>query len=189
MAALTKVTRTDPFHFPKEMVPLGLTYQWQAKAVLGEPDPRFDKMITDGWTPVPAQWHRPYFDCPDGPVVVRGQWLLCHAAAKDEEAERIAGAARNIENWAKKYGGEFSGGVRIQYQDARGASPMIEAQLGKRQIAEKVAPSTSQWVGPPLLSPLTPLIDAPAPTPLPVRVERHWALRWIFNLVSVEKDS
>lgn len=131
--ALTPVKRNDPFDFPKHMVPLGLTYQWSAEKVMGEANPIHRSLIDKGWLPVPATWHAPY------PVKVQGNVLLCHARARDEEADRIAGAEKNIENWQKKFGG-FSGGVRIQHQTADGVSEFKTIPMGDPALANKIMP-------------------------------------------------
>jgi hypothetical protein len=131
--ALTPVKRTDPFDFPKHMVPLGLTYQWSAEKVVGEPNTFHRALLDAGWMAVPAQWHAPY------PVKVQGNILLCHARPRDEEAERIAGAEKNIENWQQKFGG-FSGGVRIQQQTADGVSEGRTIPMGDPVLAEKIMP-------------------------------------------------
>jgi hypothetical protein len=55
--SLTPVKRSDPFDFPKSMVPVGMTYQWNAKKVLGEVQESYFRMLADGWVPVPAKWH------------------------------------------------------------------------------------------------------------------------------------
>jgi hypothetical protein len=130
--ALTPVKRTDPFDFPKHMVPLGLTYQWSAEKVVGEPNTFHRALLDAGWIPVPAQWHHPY------PVKVSGNILLCHAKARDEESERIARAEKNIENWQQKVGGGFSGGVRIQQQTADGVSAVKTIPMGNPSLAEKI---------------------------------------------------
>src|ERR1700681_1325295 len=134
MASKTPVKRTEPFDFPKHMVPLGLTYQWSAERVVGEPNPVHKNLIDGGWMPVPTQWHAPY------PVRVQGNILLCHAKAKDEEAQRIAGAQKNVENWMLKTGGQFSGGVRIQQQTADAISEMKTLPVGDLVLANKIMP-------------------------------------------------
>lgn len=191
MAALTPVKRTDPYDFPKSMVPLGLTYQWQAKTVCGEPSDQYESMLKAGWMPVPAQWHRPHFDCADGPVEIGGQVLLCHHKAKDEEAERIAGAQRNVDNWIKKYSGEFSGSVRAVTQTSENVSEQ-RRYVGDESTARKIIAATPMD--------MASLPKAPPPEPaLPVgsapplnhslpshRVARWSALAWLFNFLSKE---
>ena len=139
--ALTPIKRTDPFDFPKHLGPLGLTYQWSAERVDGEPNPFHKELIDRGWVSVPAQWHLPY------PVKVSGNILLCHARARDEEAERIAGAEKNIENWQKNFGG-FSGDVRIQQQTADGVSEVRTVPVGDPALAKKIMPPATPELPP-----------------------------------------
>ena len=131
--ALTPVKRSDPFDFPKHLVPLGLSYQWSAERIMGEKNQNHQKLLDGGWMPVPAQWHAPF------PVKVSGNVLLCHAKARDEEADRIAGAAKNIENWQQNFGG-FSGGVRIQQQTAEGVGEVKEIAMDDPALAKKIMP-------------------------------------------------
>lgn len=159
--ALTPVKRTDPFDFPKHMVPLGLTYQWSAEKVMGDSNPNHQNLINNGWMPVPAAWHVPY------PVKVQGNILLCHARARDEEAERIAGAEKNIENWQKKFGG-FSGGVRIQQQTADSVSEVRTIPMGNPALAEKIMPSAA-----PELPPMPRALVPPKPQVVPIK--KSWA--------------
>jgi hypothetical protein len=139
--AFTPVKRTDPFDFPQHLVPLGLTYQWSAEKVAGEVNPIHKELLDKGWIPVPAQWHQPY------PVRVSGNILVCHAKARDEEADRIAGAEKNIENWQRKFGG-FSGGVRIQQQTAEGVSEVKTIPMGDPALAKKIMPPEAPQLPP-----------------------------------------
>jgi hypothetical protein len=170
--ALTPVKRSDPFDFPKSAVPLGLTYQWSAEKVMGEKNPDHQKLLDAGWMPVPPQWHSPY------PVKVQGNILLCHAKARDEEADRIAGAQKNIENWQQKFGG-FSGGVRIQYQTADGISNVNEMPMGDKKLATKITPPAQ-----PQLPPTPRDLMPPVPPKVIVQPSR-W--RRLLNLFLVEK--
>ena len=151
--ALTPIKRTDPLDFPKHMVPVGLTYQWSAEKVVGEPNPVHKELIDRGWMPVPSQWHQPY------PVRVQGNILLCHARARDEEAERIAGAEKNIEKWQEQFGG-FSGGVRIQHQTADGVSNKT-IPMGDPALARKIMPPAAPEIPVTRLPPRPVLIEAP----------------------------
>lgn len=195
MANIEKLKRSDPFDLPKSMVPIGLTYQWQAETIRSEIDPHFQKMLDRGWVAVPAQWHRPWFDAaevPDGPVKIQGQVLLCHHGPVDEEAEGIAGAQRNVENWAKQYGG-FSGGVRIQGQGPQGAAPLQQMRIGVNPaLREALAPEQGDWRLPSQqkIETMPPQQAAIMVTPkIAVRIPRHHRLAWLFNLISLEQTS
>jgi len=161
--ALTPVKRTDPFDFPKHMVPLGLTYQWSAELIMGEKNPQHGKLIELGWVPVPAQWHAPF------PVKVNGNILLCHAKARDEEAKRIAGAEKNIENWQRTFGG-FSGGVRIQHQANDAISEVRTIPMGDPALAAKIMPPAAPEL------PATPRAFVPA-KPTVTLAKKSWARR------------
>jgi hypothetical protein len=161
--ALTPVKRTDPFEFPKHVVPLGLTYQWSAERIMGEKNPQHEKLLELGWVPVPAQWHAPF------PVKVKENVLLCHAKARDEEAERIAGAEKNIENWQRAFGG-FSGGVRIQQQTADGISKVRTIPMGDPALAARIMPPAAPEL------PSTPRELLP-PKPIATLAKKSWAQR------------
>lgn len=187
----TKVTPTDPFDFPKSMIPLGMTYQWQSKTVVGEPDRQYNQMIADGWVPVQKQWHPLYYKG-EGPVIVKGNVLLCHAAAKDEEAERITGAQKNLEEWGKKFGGAgISGGVRMSYQDSRGSSPVKQVAVGDADVAKKIAPPQEAWTKsvPPTPVAPQPLPAPPIVEPPAVQVKKPPFLKWLIGFFSREKKS
>lgn len=169
--AFTPVKRTDPFSFPEHMVPLGLTYQWSSEKIVGEKNPQHEKLLALGWMPVPAQWHTPY------PVKAQGNILLCHARPHDEEAERIAGAEKNIENWQRTFAG-FSGGVRIQQQTADAVSEVKTIPMGDPTLARKVMPPEMPEL------PATPR-DLMPPAPKLV-VRKNWIQR-LRDLIFQEK--
>jgi hypothetical protein len=58
----------------------------------------------------------------------------------DEERERIRKALANAENWQQKYGGQFSGGVRMQGEGAGGKSRQHDVLVGDPGVAKKIAP-------------------------------------------------
>lgn len=176
--AITPVKPVDPFDFPKSMAPLGLTYQWSAPTICGQPSPQHQKLLEAGWVAVPAQWHAPY------PVEVQNNVLLCHARAKDEEAGRIEGAQRNIDNWIKNFGGKLSGGFRIVTQDERGVSPMLERRIGNPVIADRVIETTMPLPAPKDM----PVLAAPT-TKQTTRVPRRPWLAKLFNLISKEIET
>lgn len=190
MTQVVPLQKTDPFEFPKHMVPRGLAYLWSSEKIMGESNPHHDRRLAEGWVAVPAQWHRPYFDGPDGPVKVRGNVLLCHAAVRDEEAERIAGAQRNIDNWQKRYG-EFSGGVRIQRQSSESVEPLRTLRLGDASLAQQIAPLPTKREAVPRrdAAPWPTAREVPISTSIKQRMPRHRLLGWLFNLISVEKTS
>jgi hypothetical protein len=167
----TPVKRTDPFEFPKHMVPLGLTYQWSAEKVVGEPNTFHKALLDAGWMPVPAQWHAPY------PVRVKGNVLLCHAQARDEEAERIAGTEKNVENWRQNFG-EFSGGVRMQQQTADAVSEVKTIPMGDPGLAKKIMP--------PFVPELPPTPRELMPPPPKVIVQTKSWLQRLHNFFSGE---
>lgn len=183
MPKLTPVKRSDPFELPKGMVPPGLTYQWVAETICGDHNPQYDTLCDAGWVAVPAQWHQAHFKGQYGPVKLCGQVLMCHAAAKDEEAERIAGAARNLDTWAKNVSvGGFSGGVRMIVETPAGMGDTYEVTLGEPKIANRVTEPLRLQAA----QNIAPQPDQP-PLPVKTRVARHRALTWLFNLISVEQ--
>lgn len=183
--ALTPVKRTDQFEFPKSIVPIGLTYQWCARTFMGDVHPQFQKLRDDGWMPVPLAWHREWFDCAGPEIEIGGQMLLCHAHPKDEEAERIAGAQRNVQNWTQKYGG-FSGGVRVVSQTPQGI-PRRQMRLGDYTLSQQMLPEVPPK--PELGAGATPQSMAlPKSCFLSHRRSRWPILTWLFDLISVEQN-
>jgi len=160
---ITPVKRSDPFDFPKHMVPLGLTYQWSDERIVGEKNPHHEKLLELGWVPLPAQWHAPF------PVKFKGNVLLCHAKARDEEAERIAGAEKNLENWQCTFG-EFSGGVRIQHQTSDAVSEVKTIPMGDAASSAKIMPPDAPELPP------TPRELLP-PKPKAALAQKSWAQR------------
>jgi len=199
MTTPIKLKRSDPFDIPPHMVPAGLKYEWIAKTIMREPYEGYAKALKAGWTPVPAQWHRPFYDpddFPDGPVEYGGQVLLCHHKPRDEELDRIGGAQKNIDNWMKKFAGDgISGGVRMLTETAAGVSEVKTLRLGDRAIADKILqvplpPPEPSTPIPPLPTPPPPDVELPIVAPSayrPVRVSRFSWLTWLFNLISVER--
>ena len=176
---LTPVKRSDPFDFPKSMVPLGLTYQWNAKTVLGDAQDSYTKMIADGWMPVPAKWHPEWYKGSSEAVEVGGQVLMCHAHARDAQADAIAASQKQLDDWAKKYGDAgISGGVRVWTGDPE-ASPHRFTRIGDEKTAQKIIEQ----------SPVVPTVERVVAIRLLERVPRKPWLKWLFNLISKETES
>jgi len=94
-----------------------------------------------------------------------------------EEAERIRKAYENVDNWQRKYGGEFSGSVKMSV----GSGPVYEVPIGQPEIAQKIV---SRPIAPPTAVPLIESAEsAPEPSPLPqVQPQPSW-LRRLFDLL------
>lgn len=98
---------SDPFDFPLSIIPRGLSYQWCAKKVMGDPHPQYKAMVEGGWLPVPAARHPGVFrkTDEDGNVAFGGQVLMCrltemtHEARErtDDKAHMQAGNARTVD--------------------------------------------------------------------------------------------
>jgi hypothetical protein len=80
---------SDPFDFPLSIIPRGLSYQWCAKELMGEPHPSYKAMIDGGWLPVPAKRHPGVFRKTDaeGNVAFGGQVLMCRLTELTNEAK------------------------------------------------------------------------------------------------------
>ena len=176
---LTPVRRSDPFDFPKSSVPMGLTYQWNAKTVLGEVQDSYSKMLAGGWMPVPAKWHPEWYKDGGDVIKVRGQVLMCHARARDAQADSISGAQKLVEDWARKFGGAgISGGVRVWTGDADRPPQQFQG-IGDDKIAERVIASSPVVVEKP---PMTQIVTIR-------RVARKPWLQWLLDLISKEIKS
>ena len=55
-----------------------------------------------------------------------------------EEAERVRKAMENLENWGKKYGGEFAGGVTMK----SGSGKQYDVQIGDAVVSQKITSRT-----------------------------------------------
>lgn len=75
-----------------------------------------------------------------------------------EEAERISGALKNLDDWAMKYGGSFSGGVNMQY----GSGKKYSVQVGSPELAQKI-------------------VSRPLSPPFKPRIAR--TLGWLIDLI------
>jgi len=198
--SLTPVQQTDPFELPVAFRGRLMTYQWGAPTICGDPNPDYDKLLESGWVAVPAQWLKGWYKGSQRFVTVKTNVLLCHAYPRDEEAERIAGAQRNVEDWMARMGAAgFSGGVRIQHQDQSRAQPVKRVTVGDPAVAGLIAQREAdrfrsaleekekelQGLHEKLLASATAHAAALArPEPKP----RHRLLKWLFDLISTEKS-
>lgn len=108
----------DPFYVPPEMVPQGRAYQWwhliHDKFHFERP-----KGATNlsGWAPVPANRHDGYFMPAGfvGDIEVNGLGLFEKSKFEvdAERKEQINAAYKQTDDWMKKWGGEFSGEVKV----------------------------------------------------------------------------
>ena len=131
----------DPFEFDRNIIPAGMTYEWRAKSVLSErPNYIRQEMSSDGWRTVSASRHDGVFmPCGyDGDIEYGGQLLMEteKTRADTSEADRVAMAHKNVDDWVEKYGG-FSGGVRVWTGDPD-APPLEFRRVGKPELAEKI---------------------------------------------------
>lgn len=98
---------SDPFDFPPNIIPRGMSYQWCAKTLFGKPHAQFKSMIDGGWTPVPGVRHPGVFQTFDdeGNVFVGGQVLMCRSTEQTKEAQEknhddaylLVGSGRSID--------------------------------------------------------------------------------------------
>lgn len=120
----------DPFEFDQKIVPRGMAYQWN---VIGEP--------LSSWCPVPASRHPGLF-VPvgtNGDIEVSRMVLVERpkAMVDDANAAMVAKAHKNIDDWVQKYGGQFSGGVKVWTGDPD-RPPTEFRTVGNPEIAEKI---------------------------------------------------
>ena len=170
--------RGDPFHVDPKIIPPGVAYQWNEKA-------------EGGWVPVPAERHEGVFT----PVgfkgdIVIGRLTLCERSKQIVDAAnelRVAKAHQNVEDWKQKYGGQFSGGVRVWTGEADAPPPAAFTPVGEPGIFKNLAPSpvgavfARQVEGSP--------VTVPPPPPMPTRRARYAWLRWLFDLISIEENT
>ena len=95
--SLTPVQQTDPFELPVAFRGRLMTYQWCSPLVCGELNPDYDKLLENGWVPVPAQWLKGWYKGSRRFVTVDTSVLLCHAYPRDEEADRFRSALEEKE--------------------------------------------------------------------------------------------
>jgi hypothetical protein len=135
----------DPFDIPITSVPKGMSYQWCAKTICGDPNPQWQRMVDAGWWPVPGKRHPGMKVNADGDVEIGGQmlmWRMEHetAAARGREFDAVI---KQMDDWAARAGAAgLSGGVRMQVQAGRGSqstvSPAFERRIGDPALAENI---------------------------------------------------
>ena len=140
---ITKRRSGDPFEFDRKIIPVGMTYEWRAKSVLSEtPHYKFQEMDFDGWHAVPASRHDGVFmPCGYEGDIEYGRQMLMETEktrADASDAQRTAKAHQNVDDWVQKYGGQFSGGVRVWTGDVDAPAPSEWRNVGVSELAEKV---------------------------------------------------
>jgi len=95
----------------------------------------------------------------------------------DEEAERVRKALGNLETWKSQSGGEFSGGVTMQY----GSGKKYHVQIGNPELAQRIVSRPIEQSNPPpqiteQTEPIPPLPLAQPPTR-----RRGW-FNWLIDL-------
>lgn len=187
--------RRDPFDIPSALVPDGMTYQWCAKRAdsTGERQDDYEKMLDAGWVPVPRQWLR------GGDNMIAGNDLMCRpkfmtAAAELDNAQK---AQKQVDDWAERTGGQFSGGVRVWTGADR--PPDFRVVGDAEQAARIVGTSPKVLIEPAYLRAIEagmfgnfrsgdfrsgPLVANI--TPAKSRRPKYPWLAWLFNLVSTE---
>lgn len=169
---------SDPFEVPASLIPDGMTYQWCAKRAdsTQERDDSYEKMLDAGWVLVPQQW------VPGGRNMIAGNDLMCRPKFLTERAQldNEQKAAKLVDDWVDRTGGQFSGGMRVWTGDA---SPPPEFRpIGNAALSKTVIGITEK---PRLPAP----IFHPGPfvvVPVTRKPRRPW-LRWLFNLASTEE--
>lgn len=156
----TRVQVGDIFEIPKDMIPVGWSYQWNAISVAGNSEILLDQnhmMYQNGWRPVPAERYAGTL-VPKGSTgnIVRGQQLLMErptalseeAAAEDvrnakqlisdrNEALKLSGVKKNLGQgfeMSDRYKGT-GGGVRMQIDKSLDVLN-VNAQAGNYQLDE-----------------------------------------------------
>lgn len=167
--------RGDPFDVPQDLIPRGMSYQWANKADL-------DHLKKLHWHQVPASRHDGIFAPAGfvGDIEVGGMLLVERLKSEVDEAHAasIAKAHKNVDDWVEKYGGQFSGGVRVWTGDPD-KPPTAFRPVGKPETA-RVVVVQSPALADPKLEPAPVTTVAPAPQP-----RQSW-LRRLLNLISTE---
>lgn len=98
----------------------------------------------------------------------------------DEEASRIGKAYENVDKWQRKYGAEFSGGVKMQYGDG----PVYNVPIGNPEIAAKI--NSRPIVAPaPVKALPEPAEAAPEPPAIQLVPSESWLARLINRIKGV----
>lgn len=181
----------DPFEVPPSLIPEGMSYQWCAKRAdsTGERDENYKKMLDGGWVLVPRQW------VPGGTNMISGNDLMCRPKFLTEAAqvENVRKAEKLVEDWAERYRGQFSGGVRVWTGDAQKPpafksidDPALSAKvISPQQESPSIFEQAAQTLGP--LADLAQTIAGEKPSTRKQRAPRKPWLAWLFNLISVEQ--
>lgn len=174
----------DPFGVDPKIVPSGMVYEWRAKSVMGHmATENIADMATDGWQFVPSARHDGVFMSAgyDDVIEIGGQVLMERPKAYADKVNqaRVDLANKNVEDWMARNGAAgFFGGVRSWTGNPN--RPTTEFKIvGDAPMAQKVIDSADGQIS----------VQAPVVVKLLERVPRHRALRWLFNLISVEKTS
>lgn len=119
----------DPFAIPVAMIPEGMAYQWSPSACVGA-------LKEAGWNPVPASRHDGYFAPVGyvGDIEVSGLTLVERPRQQVEDAhrQRIAGAEKNVTDWAERTGAAFTGSVSVL-----SGGTMTDIEVGARPRASQ----------------------------------------------------
>lgn len=123
----------DPFDRVK--APLGMSYQWVFAGAASEAE-------SNGWVTVSSTRHEGMF-APigyDGPIAMRGLMLMERDAAITNavRAVEINKAHKQVDDWVAKYGGMFSGHIKVGTSEESAETRM----LGDPVIAREVVAST-----------------------------------------------
>jgi hypothetical protein len=128
----------DPFEIDPKTVPDGMAYQWMPESSVAQ--------AQGTWKQVPASRHDGLY-APigsSGPIVFRGMALVERPRddVEGEHAERIKKAHANVEKWYDKFGGMFSGHVKIGTSEETAETRKVgDTVLGaKISAATKIPP-------------------------------------------------
>lgn len=171
----------DPYGVDPKAIPKGMAYEWRTKPQRRDNQWRM-ALLQDDWEFVPASRHDGVY-APVGyrDIIEIGESVLMERPKEKSDkvhAAHEAKAHQNVTDWIERVGASgFSGGVRVWTGDPKGHIP-FDRMVGNPTLAQSVIDKTPQA-----------LVNAPPPpTPSPkTRTPRHPALRWLFNLISVEK--
>ena len=84
--------------------------------------------------PVPAKWHPEWYKGLSEAVEVGGQVLMCHAHARDAQADAIAASQKQLDNWAKKYGDAGISGWAQKIIEQSSVVPTVERVVAIRLL-------------------------------------------------------
>lgn len=177
----------DPFDVPSHIIPKGMTYQWVAKTIMGDPHPSYKAMIEAGWIAVPAHRHPTVFRSFDeqGNVCVGGQILMGRMNEISNEALLI--------DQDKAHRNAGASARYVKYGDV----PILLSKSEMNEAA-RLGVSCEQWALRRMkmiaegrvrgIALVADDIDVPqALRFVKVRHPRHRCLTWLFNLISTEQ--